>query len=146
MTTGPVIDVRRSEQSLDINLTGEWRSLQLEQIDAAFAGIDLTGAHRVLINTQGLAALDLSGAWRLREFINQARKSGVDVQFKGATPDQLRLVETTMKGEAPLPPCREQEEYGIAPLTEAGLVEIGVYSVREWRDLTAAMAFLGRVF
>ena len=146
MTTGPVIDVRRSEQSLDIDLTGEWRALELEQIDAAFAGVDLTGAHRILINTQGLAALDLSSAWRLREFINQARKSGADVQFKGATPDQLRLIDTTMKGEAPVPPCREEEEYGIAPLTEAGLVEIGVYSVREWRDLMAAMAFLGRVF
>jgi phospholipid/cholesterol/gamma-HCH transport system permease protein len=140
-----LLESRRSQQSLEIDLTGEWRALQLEQIDAALAGVDLAGAHQLLINTEKLAALDLSGAWRLRDFLNRARKSGAEIQFRGAPPDQLRLIDTTMKGEAPVPPCREEEEYGIAPLTEAGLVEIGLYSVREWRDFMAAMAFLGRV-
>jgi len=32
-------------------------------------------------------------------------------------------------------------EHGIAPRTELGLAEIGLYSVREWRDLMAALAF-----
>jgi phospholipid/cholesterol/gamma-HCH transport system permease protein len=140
------VEVRRSEQGLEIDLTGEWRALQMTQIDADLAGVDLTNVRHVAIDTHGLKALDLSGAWRLREFVNQARQSGVDVQFRGPAPDQLRLVETTMKGEAPLPPCREEEEYGIAPLTEAGLVEIGLYSVREWRDAVTALAFLGRIF
>ncbi len=141
-----MIEVRRSEQSLEVSLTGEWRALELPRIDAALGGVELADARHVFINTQSLKALDLSGAWRLREFLNQVRQTGADVQFRGTTPDQLRLIDTTLKGEAPVPPCREQEEYGIAPLTEAGLVEIGLYSVREWRDVMAAMAFLGRVF
>ena len=142
---GVLLKIRRSQQSLEIDLTGEWRALQLEQIDAALAGVDLTGAHDIVVDTQDLSALDLSGAWRLRDFLTRARNSGADVRFRNAPPDQLRLIDTTMKGEAPVPPCREEEEYGIAPLTEAGLAEIGLYSVREWRDLMAAMAFLGRV-
>jgi len=142
-----LIELRRAGQSLEIDLTGEWRALELPQIETALAGVDLANTHQVLIGTQGLAALDLSGAWRLREFIQQIRQSGAEVRFRGDPPDQLRLIETTVKGEAPVPPCREvKEEYGIAPLTEAGLVEIGQYSVREWRDLVAAMAFLGRIF
>jgi phospholipid/cholesterol/gamma-HCH transport system permease protein len=140
------IELRRSEEGLEIDLTGEWRALELPQIDAALAEVDLTNARRVSIGTQGLTALDLSGAWRLHDFLQQARRSGADVQFRGTPPDQLRLIDTTIKGEAPLPPCREEEEYGIAPLTEAGLKEIGLYSVREWRDLMAATAFLGRIF
>ncbi len=137
--------VRRSEQGLEIDLTGEWRALELEQIDAALAGVDLANAHRVLVRTKDLTALDLTGAWRLREFLQQARQSGADVQFQGTPPDQLRLVDSTVKGEGP-PLCKDAKEIGIGPLAEFGLAEIGLYSVREWRDLMAALAFLGRIF
>src|SRR5580693_560700 len=56
--------VRRSQQDLEIDLTGEWRALDLEQIDAALAGVDLANARRISIRTKELTALDLSGAWR----------------------------------------------------------------------------------
>src|ERR1700761_4561669 len=98
--------VRRAEQSLEIDLTGEWRALELPRIDAALAAVDLTNTRRVVIRTEGLASLDLSGAWRLRDFLQQLRQAGTDVEFQGPQPDQLRLVDTTLKGEAPLPPCR----------------------------------------
>jgi phospholipid/cholesterol/gamma-HCH transport system permease protein len=137
--------VRRSEQGLEIDLTGEWRALDLERIDAALAGVDLANAHRILVRTNDLTALDLTGAWRLREFLQQARQSGADVQFQGTPPDQLRLVDSTVKGEGP-PLCKDAKEIGIGPLAEFGLAEIGLYSVREWRDLMTALAFLGRIF
>jgi phospholipid/cholesterol/gamma-HCH transport system permease protein len=141
-----LVEVRRSEQNLEIDLTGEWRALELERIDAALSGIDLGNARQVSIGTQGLKALDLSGAWRLHEFVEQARKSGAQVRFQGTPPDQLRLVQSTLQGTAPTPVAHEETEFGLAPLTEAGLSEIGHYSVREWRDLKAALAFMGRVF
>jgi phospholipid/cholesterol/gamma-HCH transport system permease protein len=140
-----LVEVRRSEQGLEIDLTGEWRALELAQIDAALAGIDLADARRVSIGTKSLTALDLTGAWRLREFLQQARDSGAQVEFRGPAPDQLRLIDSTLKGEVPVPAARIHE-HGLAPLTELGLAEIGLYSVREWRDLMAALAFLGRIF
>jgi phospholipid/cholesterol/gamma-HCH transport system permease protein len=140
-----LVEVRRSEQGLEIDLTGEWRALELAQIDAALAGIDLANARRVSIGTKSLTALDLTGAWRLREFLQQARDAGAQVDFRGSTPDQLRLIDSTLKSETPVPAAPVQE-HGIAPLTELGLAEIGLYSVREWRDLMAALAFLGRIF
>ena len=142
-----LVEVRRSEQGLDIELTGEWRAVELAQIDAALAGVDLATARRVSIGTQSLAALDLSGAWRLREFLQRARDSGAQVEFRGPPPDQLRLIDSTLKGEGPCPAVHVHEhENGIVPLTELGLAEIGLYSVREWRDLMAALAFLGQIF
>jgi phospholipid/cholesterol/gamma-HCH transport system permease protein len=140
-----LVEVRCSGQGLEIDLTGEWRALELTQIDAALAGVDLANARHVSIGTKSLAALDLTGAWRLREFLQRARDAGAQVEFRGPPPDQLRLVDSTLKGECPVPQVREQE-HGIAPLTELGLAEIGLYSVREWRDLMAALAFLGRIF
>ena len=142
-----LVEVRRSEQGLDIELTGEWRAVELAQIDAALAGVDLANAGRVSIGTQSLAALDLSGAWRLREFLQRARDSGAQVEFRGPPPDQLRLIDSTLKGEGPCHAVNVHEHAnGIVPLTELGLAEIGLYSVREWRDLMAALAFLGQVF
>ena len=143
-----LVGVRRTEQGLDVDLTGEWRALQLTQIDAELAAVDLSNAHRVSIGTETLAALDLSGAWRLREFVKKAQESGAEVEFRGPQPDQLRLIESTLKGERPV--CDQTlpvpHENGLAPLTEAGLAEIGLFSVREWRDLMTALAFLGRIF
>ena len=56
-----LVGVRRTEQGLDVDLTGEWRALQLTQIDAELAAVDLSNAHRVSIGTESLSALDLSG-------------------------------------------------------------------------------------
>lgn len=143
-----LVEVRRTEQGLDVDLTGEWRALELAQVDAALAAVDLANVRRVFIGTQSLTALDLSGAWRLREFVRQAHDSGAEVQFRGPQPDQLRLIDSTLKGE--LPTCDQPlpipHNHGLAPLTEAGLTEIGLFSVRELRDLLAGLAFLGKIF
>jgi phospholipid/cholesterol/gamma-HCH transport system permease protein len=139
-----LVEVRRSDQSLEIELNGEWRVLQLAQIDTALAAVELAGTRRAVIITRGLTALDLSGAWRLREFVRQARDSGIDVQFQDAPPDQLRLIDTTLQS-APAEAPRQTAEHGLEALTEQGLAEIGLYSVREWRDTVAALAFVGRI-
>jgi phospholipid/cholesterol/gamma-HCH transport system permease protein len=140
-----LVEVRRSDQSLEIELNGEWRALQLAQIDAALAGIELADARRAVLNTKGLTALDLSGAWRLREFVCRLRDSGIDVQFQDEPPDQLRLIDTTLQS-SPCAPLKLSPEPDAAPFTaEEGLAEIGLYSVREWRDLVAALAFLGQI-
>lgn len=143
-----LVEVRRTEQGLDVDLTGEWRALELAQIDAALAGVDFSNARRVSIGTEGLTALDLTGAWRLRELLKAARESGAEVEFRGPAPDQLRLIDSTLKGERPMceQPLPIPHNHGLAPLTEAGLSEIGLFSVREMRDLTTALAFLGKIF
>jgi phospholipid/cholesterol/gamma-HCH transport system permease protein len=138
-----LVDARRTDQGLDLDLTGEWRVLQLTEIGAALAAIDLANTRRVSIGAEGLTALDLSGAWALREFLRRARDSNVDVAFRGASPDQLRLIDTTLQVVPPQAP--PLHSLGLAPLTEQGLEEIGVRSVRTWRDLLSALAFLGRI-
>jgi hypothetical protein len=102
--------VRRSEQGLEVELTGEWRALELEQLDAELGAVDLASTRRVLVRTKALTALDLTGAWRLREFLQNAREAGAEVQFQGAPPDQLRLVDSTLKGEGP-PLCKDEKEF-----------------------------------
>ena len=137
-----VVQVRRTERSLELDLTGEWRALQFAQIDAALAAIDLAGTRRLVISTEQLAALDLSGAWRLREFLKRARDAGAEVTFRGAPPDQLRLIDEALQGAGAPAGASGQGpgEPAIRPLTF-----IGRESVLFGQDLFMGFAFLGRV-
>jgi phospholipid/cholesterol/gamma-HCH transport system permease protein len=154
-----VVEVRRTEQGLALDLTGEWRALDYPALDAALAAVDLAGTRQVEIATNRLAALDLTGAWRLLQFVQRARQEGVEVAFSGTPPDQLRLVEETLRPAPPLGaatsapagvggrgasglPAREAD---AVQLEAATLTFIGRRAVTLWRDMIGALAFLGRL-
>ncbi len=145
-----LLEVRRSEQGLDLELTGEWRTLRFAQIDAALTALDLEGVRRIEISTARVEVLDLSSAWRLHEFIRQRQAAGIEVVFKGAPPDQLRLVDQTLKGEIPV--CTQQRpRVPLSLLDEIespalrSLASLGRHAVLYGRDLISDLAFLGRM-
>jgi phospholipid/cholesterol/gamma-HCH transport system permease protein len=145
-----MLDIRRSDQGLELELTGEWRALRFGAIDTALTTLDLGGARRVEISTDRLEVLDLSGAWRLHEFIKCTEAVGVEVTFKGEPPDQLRLVDQTLKGQIPV--CTQQrprvplslvDEIELPALRSLSL--LGQHAVLYARDLVSDLAFLGRM-
>ena len=147
-----VLEVRSTEGGLALDLTGEWRALAYPQIDTALAAVDLTGTRRIEIATDRLAALDLTGAWRLREFVRQARSAGAEVAFAGTPPDQLRLVDDTLRpietagaGPHAAKGLREELEELPGEAEAATLTFIGRRAVTLWRDMIGALAFLGRL-
>jgi phospholipid/cholesterol/gamma-HCH transport system permease protein len=146
-----LVEVRRTERGLALDLTGEWRALAYRQIDTALSAVDLSGASHVEIATHRLAALDLTGAWRLREFVRHARGSGVEVAFAGSPPDQLRLVEEALRplaadGRVPhLDRGRRRDPHAVEEAEVATLAFIGRRTVILWRDMVGALAFLGRL-
>jgi phospholipid/cholesterol/gamma-HCH transport system permease protein len=145
-----MLETRRSADALELELTGEWRALCFDEIDAALTSVDLDGAQRIRISTARLAVLDLSGAWRLHEFIRTARTAGAEVVFEGTPPDQLRLVDQTLRGESP--PCSERNRRvplnAIAELEAPAIRSLeflGRQTVFYARDLIRDLAFLGRM-
>jgi phospholipid/cholesterol/gamma-HCH transport system permease protein len=145
-----MLEVRRSDEGLELELTGEWRALKIGAIDAALAALDLAGAHHIEISTARLEVLDLTGAWRLHEFIRQAQAAGTRIEFKGEPPDQLRLVDQTLKGESPgcsqqrpKVPLRLVDEVELPALRS--LTFLGRHAVLYGRDLVSDLSFLGRI-
>jgi phospholipid/cholesterol/gamma-HCH transport system permease protein len=136
-----LVEVRRTAEGLALELSGEWIAPQLEAIEAALRPIDVAAARHISIDARPLALLDLSGAWALRAFLRRARRAGADVEFRGGPPDQLRLIDETLKEEtgvtAALPAA------GAPPVSP--LVAIGRPTVAAGRDLYRSLAFLGRV-
>jgi phospholipid/cholesterol/gamma-HCH transport system permease protein len=140
------VEVRRTAEGLELALSGAWGARQFGAVDAQLDGLDLGGARRVLIDAQGLTQLDLSGAWALHEFVARARSAGAEVTFKGQAPDQLRLLDETLreaqKGvepSAPAPP--PQAPHGALM---GALIDTGRRTERAAGSLREGLDFLGR--
>jgi phospholipid/cholesterol/gamma-HCH transport system permease protein len=135
------VEVRRTAAGLQLDLTGQWGIGEIEADRAQLAAIDLGAVHEVKVSTREVGALELSGAWALREFLQRARAAGVAVSFDGTPPAQLRLLDETLKEpqaqSAPQPAAAVPGEQRL-------LYDIGLNAVRFWHDLRAGLAFFGR--
>jgi phospholipid/cholesterol/gamma-HCH transport system permease protein len=132
---------RRSADSLELGLKGEWRALRLKEIGAELTALDMRGVRTLVIATPDLALLDLSSAWRLREFIGAAERAGTAVSFSGARPAQLQILDEALARAAfEAPGAQTHESLLIEPVTE-----LGHYVVSAARDVRSGLAFLGRV-
>jgi len=142
------VEVRRTAEGLQLDLTGEWGVRQFAAVQAQLAAVDLAAAPRLRILTHALTALDLSGAWALRQFVQRARSAGVSVSFEGAPPDQLRLLDETLQeadqgaANAGVPASADAQQ-GVR--REVLLTTVGRFTVGAGRDMRAGLAFLGRV-
>jgi phospholipid/cholesterol/gamma-HCH transport system permease protein len=137
--TGTFITAQRSADQLNLTLQGEWRATLTESIEAELAAIDFTGARSARLDA-GSSRLDLSGAWLLHDFLERARKAGLEPRFEGAAPSALTLVERTYSGE--IPARVEEHEWLNA---ERAVEDIGRRAVRSWYGLLAALEFGGHV-
>ncbi len=133
------ITARRSAEELFLELQGEWHATQAQAIEAELAAVELSGARRARL-AAGAARLDLSSAWLLHDFLDRARKAGLEPRFEGAPPPALALVERTYSGEMPERPA---EPEWLDP--ERAVEDIGRRAVRGWQSLLAGLAFAGRV-
>jgi phospholipid/cholesterol/gamma-HCH transport system permease protein len=134
------ITARRNAEELTLELQGEWRATQTEAIEAELKAIDFTGARRALL-AAGSSHLDLSGAWLLHDFLDRARKAGLEPRFDGAAPTALALVERTYAGEMP---SQVGDSDWLDP--ERAIEDIGRRAVRGWRSFVAGLEFAGRLF
>ncbi|MBV8144615.1 MAG: ABC transporter permease [Gammaproteobacteria bacterium] len=134
------VEVRRTATGLHLDLTGEWGLPGIEAARSQLAAIDLRAVHAVEVNTAGIATLDLSGAWALREFVQRARVAGATVAFAGPAPDQLRLIEATLTE-----PQHQRVPAAATPGATPGLLyDIGSYVVHAGHTAVQSLAFLGR--
>jgi len=137
------VEARRIAEGLELDLTGEWDVWQFGQLAAQLAALDLTTTRQVLIDARHLTALDLSGAWALRQFVERARTAGVSVSYRGEPPDQLRLLDQTLKESAAAAPEAASAAAPVAPT--GALATIGRYAVGAGSNLVDGLAFFGRV-
>jgi phospholipid/cholesterol/gamma-HCH transport system permease protein len=139
-------EVRRTAEGLELALSGEWGARQFGAVEADLEAVDVTSARRVLIDAQSITKLDLSGAWALHQFVARARAAGAEVSFKGGAPDQLRLLDETLKEaekgveQSPPPPPPAAPHGPVMRL----LIDVGKHTEIAYGNIREGLAFLGR--
>lgn len=138
---GELIETAQSGDALTVRLSGAWRIENVAAIEAALAQLPQEGARRLVVDTRSLEALDLSGAWLLRERLQALQNTGGRIEFTGEPPSQFAfLEEITAQQAAP-----EQVEPQPPGSWRDAIAWIGRGSVQQWRQMVGAIGYLGRI-
>ncbi|HPF27083.1 MAG: ABC transporter permease [Steroidobacteraceae bacterium] len=131
--------IERTANGLELTLRGAWRAANLAAIDAELASFDWGGAGTLVISGAEVELLDLSGAWRLRQLLQQAAAAGTQIEWRTPAPELLQLVEKTLsQGGPPVPPPSSESEFQpISALGEHVMVRV--------EDAKTGLDFIGRV-
>jgi phospholipid/cholesterol/gamma-HCH transport system permease protein len=131
------LNTRRNGDTLEVALAGNWRGADLPAIDAELAGQSFAGSGVVRVTVPESVQLDLAGAWRLREWLKSAEAAGLTVEFAGAPPGQLALIDATLEGRTHPEPASSSEP-AFQPVSS-----LGRQVTRRWVSLKLALEFLG---
>ncbi len=128
---------QRDGDVLEAELSGEWRGVDMPAIEAELATVSFDGARTLRVTVPASVAIDLAGAWRLREWLEAARHAGLEVEFTGDTPRQLSLIDATARGAVRVTPPSSSEP-AFQPVSA-----LGRHVVHRWQGIKMALDFIG---
>jgi phospholipid/cholesterol/gamma-HCH transport system permease protein len=129
---------QRDGTTLEVELAGSWRGADLPAIDAELAALPLDGLQVLRVTVPEALALDLAGAWRLRDWLQTAEQGGITIEFAGTRPGQLELIDATVAGKVRSTPPSSSEP-AFEPVSA-----LGRQVTRRVQALKMALDFLGR--
>jgi phospholipid/cholesterol/gamma-HCH transport system permease protein len=136
------LEVQRAGAGLLLRLHGDWYSASLPAIQAELEPLlQQTGA---AIGVDGTSAnFDVSGAWLLHDFLDGCGARGCRVEYRGAPPPLVQLIERTPSSQ---PPDVLQRRERVEWLDATAAIEgIGRHAVHAARSIWSALGFLGRI-
>ena len=136
-----LLEQARTGDALTVRLNGAWRIENIAAIEAALAQLSQEGMRRVVIDARSLEALDLSGAWLLRERLASLQSAGGRIEFAGEPPSQFAFLEEI---------TAQQPAETVAAVERRGpwrnpVGWLGRISVQQWHQAVDAVGYLGRI-
>ena len=136
-----LLEQARTGDALTVRLGGAWRIENIAAIEAALAELPQEGTRRVVIDARSLEALDLSGAWLLRERLAALQSTGGRLEFAGELPSQFAFLEE-LTAQQVAQSAAEAERRGPWRNPVGWL---GRISVQQWHQGIDAVGYLGRI-
>ncbi|MBM4218965.1 MAG: ABC transporter permease [Gammaproteobacteria bacterium] len=90
-----------------IVLRGRWTVVEAPALEPRLRAAPLPAARELMLEASGLEALDITGAWLLRDLERRLRESGAIVAWAPGRPAPLDFIDRTMTGSRPPPPDEE---------------------------------------
>ena len=135
-----LLEQARTGDALTVRLNGAWRIENIAAIEAALAQVSPAGAQRIVVDARSLEALDLSGAWLLRERLQAVQGAGGKVEFAGDPPSQFAFLEEITSQQA-----EGSEAEAEPPPSWHPIAWLGRISVQQWHQAIDAVGYLGRI-
>jgi phospholipid/cholesterol/gamma-HCH transport system permease protein len=126
-----------------LGLKGEWRLDNGAAIAAALheLGHAESGPTRVTVEFSGLAAIDLPGAWLLRQHLDVLQARGVTVEMTAPVPEPFTFIAEITRETAPATVAAGER----LPLIARTAAVIGRESVEQLHDARDALGYFGRI-
>ncbi len=135
-----LLEQARTGDALTVRLIGAWRIENIAAIEAALAQLSPEGTQRLVVDTRSLEALDLSGAWLLRERLATVQSAGGRVEFAGEPPSQFAFLEEITAQQLAQTEQVERRGPWRNPVGWLGRI-----SVQHWNQSIDAVGYLGRI-
>ncbi len=125
-----------------LRVRGEWR---LDNVAAIEDSLEQLGRlepeafPRLAVDFAALKALDLPGAWLLRQRLEVLKERGVDIEM-GAQPEPLTFIEEITRDTPPPAPAIDR-----LPLIPRTVARIGRESVEHVQETGRALGYFGRI-
>jgi len=127
---------------LTVRLNGAWRIENIVAMEAALAQLSQEGTRRLVVDTRSLEALDLSGAWLLRERLQALQGASGRIEFAGEPPSQFAFLEEITAQQTEQAAAAEPEP----PRSWHDAVAwVGRTSVQQTHQFIDAVGYLGRI-
>ena len=139
---GELLEQARTGDALTVRLNGAWRIENIVAMEAALAQLSQEGTRRLVVDTRSLEALDLSGAWLLRERLQALQGASGRIEFAGEPPSQFAFLEEITAQQTEQAAAAEPEP----PRSWHDAVAwVGRTSVQQTHQFIDAVGYLGRI-
>ena len=122
-------------------LDGRWTVENVSTLEKTVAGAATAGPAGVTIDTAGVEALDLTGAWLLRSLEGRLAAAGTRVSWRPARPEQLAFIDEAVRRG---PTLHEEHEYRLSAMV-VPLQTVGRLTIKARNDLIEHLAMFGAV-
>ena len=128
---------------LTLGLKGDWRLDNAGAIVSALAEVDriASGTTRVAVDFAGLSAIDLPGAWLLRQRLDALQGRGVAVAMADPAPEPFAFIDEIVRDT----PAVAASAGASLPLVARTVALIGRESVEQLHDARDALGYFGRI-
>ena len=138
---GELLETARTGDALTVRLNGAWRIENIPAIEAALAQLPQEGTRRLVVDARSLQALDLSGAWLLRERLQALLQAGGKLEFAGEPLSQFAFLEEITSQQSAQAPVAAEPPGSWRD----AIAWIGRGSVQQWHQMIDAIGYLGRI-
>ncbi len=132
------IQLSKTKELLTVTAGGAWKATDVRDVEAALQALDISRIKKCLFDVQTIEAVDISGAWLIRRFLDRLRYKKIPISIAGASEALKSLLGEIEKFQierpAPLP-----QPYAFAKW----LHELGETTVTGTRTAIMLISFLG---